>query len=206
MNQVEFQNLCSSFFEKEDLSVENIEKACKEKSVEDFHNWYLEIVNKYFEQTNPEMLKVVKALRGDFDCFKDDPELDPLKKEENKIIFTQYKDISNNTINEKFLQLDCIKIRNEEWFKVLQQKQLEDALKITVEEKEYVAIDMCDVLWSGWECDANAWIVEDQGKRKLVASNHGSLYFEEANFLENKIKEYEAAIEKSKAMLELLKK
>jgi hypothetical protein len=206
MNQVEFQNLCNAFFEKEDLSLANIEKSCKEKSVDDFQTWYLEVVNQYFEQTNPEMLKVVKYLRGDFDCFKDDSELDPLKKEENKVIFTQYKDISNNTINEKFLQLDCIKSRNEEWFKVLRQKQLDDALKITVENKNYVAIDMCEVLWSGWECDANAWIVEDEGKKKLVTSNHGSLYFEDASFLENKIKEYEAAIEKSKEMLALLKK
>ena len=86
----------------------------------------------------------------------------------------------------------------------LKQKQIEKFNTIVVGDKTYKAIDGCDVLWSGWECDDSAWVVEENNQKRLVASNHGSLYFEDAQFLENKIKEYHDAITNSIRLLRLL--
>ena len=63
---------------------------------------------------------------------------------------------------------------------------------------------MCDVLWAGWECDYYAWVVEDEGKKKLVTSDNGHRSFSDKEFLINKIKEYEKAIEDSTRLISLL--
>ena len=53
--------------------------------------------------------------------------------------------------------------------------------------------------------DYYAWVVEDEGEKKLVISDHGHRSFSDKEFLINKIKEYEKAIEDSKRLISLLK-
>lgn len=70
--------------------------------------------------------------------------------------------------------------------------------------KDFVILDECDVLWSGWESDDKMWLVMDCGSLKLMTTDHGSKYFEDKSFIEGKIREYEAVIEKSRYFLEVL--
>ena len=69
---------------------------------------------------------------------------------------------------------------------------------------EYKSVAYTDVLWAGWECDSLAWVTKKEGENVLITTDHGCRKITDKSFLENKIKEYEEAIEKSKIMLELL--
>ena len=42
--------------------------------------------------------------------------------------------------------------------------------------KDFVILDECDVLWSGWESDDKMWLVMDCGSLKLMTTDHGSKY------------------------------
>ncbi len=44
---------------------------------------------------------------------------------------------------------------------------------IKVNGETYPVIFQFDVLWSGWECDSDAWVVETDGGLALVMTNHG---------------------------------
>ena len=57
---------------------------------------------------------------------------------------------------------------------------------------------------TGWECDNTAWVVVDNGVKKIVTSDHGTLSFTEKVFLEDKINEYKKAIEDTEKLLMLV--
>lgn len=83
-------------------------------------------------------------------------------------------------------------------------QEFERLSNITLNGENLKAVDFCDVLWSGWECDAHVWVVNIDNKNQLVTSNHGEMQITEKAFLEGKIKEYEEAIANSKRLLQLL--
>ena len=61
------------------------------------------------------------------------------------------------------------------------------------------------VLWEGWECDPEAWIIERlDGTRYLKMTNHGGGYIAEASELHERIKEYASVIEKTEKAIRLL--
>ena len=96
--------------------------------------------------------------------------------------------------------------RYEEWAQYVM-KQNEERLKyITVNGVDYKADKVIDVLWSGWESDQQAWLVNDNGVPKLVATNHGQHMFVSLGFLEERIAEYERVLSESREVLNILKK
>ena len=54
------------------------------------------------------------------------------------------------------------------------------------------------------ECDDKAWLVNDDGKMRIIVSDHGHKYFTDKSFLEQKIKEYQSAIEETNEVLNQL--
>lgn len=62
------------------------------------------------------------------------------------------------------------------------------------------------VLWIGWECDSEAWVMErSDGSRYLVMTNHGEKYNASPEELVERITEYQNAIYQTYRALELLK-
>lgn len=62
-----------------------------------------------------------------------------------------------------------------------------------------------DVMYSGWECDDTAWVVEaPDGSRGLIMTNHGSSYEATGDTLRAKIAEYQKAIQNTEEALRLL--
>jgi hypothetical protein len=58
----------------------------------------------------------------------------------------------------------------------------------------------------GWECDSNGWVCEHKGKRKLVLTDHGSMYVEADPTVELRvlIAQYESLIASAKRAQNLL--
>jgi len=75
---------------------------------------------------------------------------------------------------------------------------------IKVDGKDFKVLKTIEVLWSGWDCDGEAWLVNDNEKNKLVVSSHGQKYFSDKNFLENRIIDYETAIKESLELIQML--
>ena len=46
------------------------------------------------------------------------------------------------------------------------------------------------VLWHNWECDGYGYIVEKDGKRDVILSNHSNLYISSVEELHTKLAEY----------------
>lgn len=85
------------------------------------------------------------------------------------------------------------------------QEQHEKDLHITVDGVNYRATEIIPVLWQGWESDDKAWLVKVGQNTRLVTSSHGQLSWSPVSFLEEKLKEYEAAAQATKAAIEKLK-
>jgi hypothetical protein len=69
---------------------------------------------------------------------------------------------------------------------------------------KHLVLARAPVLWSGWECDGTAWVVEKDGKPMLVTSNHGGQQLGNVELLKSKLQEYEDAIKATKLLLGLV--
>jgi hypothetical protein len=78
-----------------------------------------------------------------------------------------------------------------------------DERAIEFREKGEILIEFT-VLHKGWELDNAAWIIKYQGETELVVTNHGGLYFEDPQFLMDKIGEYQSVISNTQRALGLM--
>lgn len=62
------------------------------------------------------------------------------------------------------------------------------------------------VLWAGWECDEDGWVVEmKDGSRALILSSHMAPYVAEPSELVEKLAEYDKVVTDTNAALDLLR-
>lgn len=204
MSLAQYNDFCQSFFNKEHLASEkNITALVNALSLQEYAQWYSNVTQSYYQEKYSFVRSLVSQIRGQYDVKTATGE-DPLKTEENQKLFNSYRDIYNEVIDKNLDNLIIIIQKRQEWQEHLKEEAYQHSLSVNVQDIEFTAIEKCDVLWSGWECDNTAWIVEHEGQKKLVASNHGNTYFAERSFLEKKIKEYEQAIANSKKVLSLI--
>ena len=67
---------------------------------------------------------------------------------------------------------------------------MKSILEQKVEDKFGNIIYKFSILHHNWECDGYGYIVEKDGKRDIVLSNHGNLYISSAQELQIKLAEY----------------
>lgn len=209
MNQQQYQAQCEKFFSQGDFqSNEVLSQKIGKMNATEFKDWQSAMFSEY--DKNFEVIRaIIKNIR-ESEGFKTweadvDWDKDPLQKEEHKNYVNQYKSIYNDVFQENTAKYDIYLQKCNELQEHYKKEQYAQSLKVSVEDKDFVAEQVIDVYWTGWECDDKAWLVNDNGQMKVVASNHGSKYFADKEFLENKIKEYEQAVEQTKKMLEALK-
>ncbi len=202
-NMKDYEGICKSFFKEYPFDSEtNLSKFIEKLTPQEFHVWEMKMIKDYDEKYNF-IRTMIMIIRGDHTY---DSENDPLKEEKYKNLVEKYRQIYESVFSTCYASFNCVKEKTKDYVAEKEAEQKERALTVNVEGQVFKAIDMCDVLWAGWECDCLAWVVVDNGKAKLVTSNHGAKYFETAEFLKNKIEEYEQAIKDSRRLLSLLKK
>ena len=79
------------------------------------------------------------------------------------------------------------------------QREADSWLQVSGERCAVVAT--APVYWTGWECDSTAWVVEKNGKRILITTNHGSQVEGDVELLRSKLLEYASAIAATQALL-----
>lgn len=208
MNTTEYKEYCENFFQQGSFqSVEILEKEITNLGSEEFQQWQTNMIKKYDEKQNV-IREIVKNMRmaEKFDIKSEDVdwEKDPIDKENNKKIISQYRTIYNNAFADAMEKFEIYNQKQQQLIEQRKKEAYENSLKIEVDEKEYIAEQIIDVLWCGWECDSSAWLVNDEGVKKIVMTNHGSASFVDKSHLEDKIAEYEKAIADTKDMLSRL--
>jgi len=204
MTVEEYKAYCMSFFAK--FQKEEINKQISEMSIPEFQAWFQKIGEEYYEYYSP-VKELIKIIRGDYDPLKDydNDKEDPLHTDEAQAFFVPFRETHNDVYQEFFNSLSAYNQKMEDLEKFHEEQALERMLNIEVDGKHFKALKVISVYWSGWECDSAAWIVEDEGQLRLVASNHGHKQFVEKSFLEGKLEEYKKAISDTEEMLSMLK-
>lgn len=208
MNQQQYQAQCEKFFSQGDFqSNEILSQKIGKMNATEFKEWQSAMFNEY--DKNFEVIRaIIKNIR-ESEGFKTweadvDWDKDPLQKEENKSHVNQYKSIYNGVFEENTAKYEIYLQKCNELQEHYKKEQYAQSLKVSVGNKDFVAEQVIDVYWTGWECDDKAWLVNDDSQMKIVASDHGSKYFADKEFLENKVKEYQKAIEETQKMLNQL--
>lgn len=199
----DFTKMCQKTVDAE-IKEESLKKI-KEMTPLEFRNWINVIMGtKYYTNMSVITQYVNEIFKTEnynpvVDYDKKNPVIDGAYKE----VVSKYREVYNDIAN-VFFENPILKEKHQELSEYLKKIEKEKEKKIEVNGKHFVAIDVCDVLWAGWECDDKAWLVNDGGQIKLVVSDHGQKYFEKKWYLEEKIKEYENAIAETKRLIEKL--
>jgi hypothetical protein len=62
-----------------------------------------------------------------------------------------------------------------------------------------------DVLFHGWECDPDGWIVEVDNERLVILTDHGSSYIATTKELKERLKYYRTVIEATEKAIAIVK-
>jgi hypothetical protein len=66
-------------------------------------------------------------------------------------------------------------------------------------------IKKIDMYYSGWDCDSEAWVVENEkGERHCIGTNHGGQYVMSIAELKSFIETYEEAVKETNEAIDLL--
>ena len=157
----------------------------------------------YTNASNGVRNNLAKFLRNGFNPWdtKAIDENDPLRTVENNAMYISYLDVSERLYRERYADLTAVRAKDKEYRAHEKAIALERKLTICIEGVTYRAEKVIEVLYSGWECDGEAWLIKDGDTYKVATTNHGSHYFEDKDFLEAKIAEYTEALRNTKEFL-----
>jgi hypothetical protein len=82
---------------------------------------------------------------------------------------------------------------------------MDEETEVIVEGGSYKILYKFPVLWESWECDYEGWVVDDNGKNRLVFTNHGSKHFASDESLKERMLYYQAVLLKSAEALEMVR-
>ncbi len=205
MNIQLYQEMCEKFFQENHLDTEeNVEVIIAHLNPIEFSNWQIEIFQKYdivYKFIRNMMQEVRKKHGFDISNPNVDWEKDPIKTKEVKNFLKEYKDIYEATIK-KYLEDNLMYQKKcEELKQYFAYENEQKKLELEYNGQKIKAEKVINVLWSGWECDDKVWLIKEDNKKKIIATNHGYPYVADINFLKEKMKEYQKAIQETEELL-----
>ena len=197
-----FRSLCLSFFTGP-YCAKRLDMSLQEQTPETILAWMKPIAVAYEEHVGSYIRGWVAHVRQGWD-WKRSEGPDPLNGVEHTTMREMYKTIRYGLFEEKVSLLPRYVELYSEHLALVKIREAEARLHVTVDGIDFRAEAVADVLWAGWECDALVWIVDDAGERKVVTSDHGNLQFVDADFLKERIRAYETALQETKALLAMV--
>ena len=204
-----YKENCDSFFKEGSFqSQEHLMKEIGAMAPEDFQIWQTKMFTEYnvHYECIRKFLHTIRTKEGfDINDENIDWKKDPIQKLEHKEVIDLYRDVFENAFTQGLSDFDIYDQKKEQLKEYWKQKQYEESLNITIDGKDFVAEKIIEVLWPVAESSSNAWLINDNGVKKLAVSDNGHIEFADAEFLEEKIQAYEDILEKTKDMLKSLK-
>lgn len=129
---------------------------------------------------------------------------DPAFTAENQAVLNVIRGIRQSVYEEFFFNLPIVQgvlfdidnHRNEE--------VRERESRVEVDGTQYQVLKKIEVLWSGWECDGDAWLVQSTSGPKIVMSDHGEKHFDNGDELRARIFAYQEAIRETEELLKMV--
>ena len=202
----DYSKLCKGFFLRSPYNDADLPERILEMTEAQYNKFTLDMFDGY-DKCRDVLVEIVRGIRGDYNFVwtdKKDPH-DPAVEPENADVIKAYKQVLDGALEGFMESIKEFEIKRLSLSSEREALEIEKRKNITVQGTKYKAIGMCDVLYSGWECDSTAWVVQTPEGAKLVGSNHGSLYFVEEDYLLERISAYNKATKESLELLELLK-
>ena len=199
-----YKSLCENFFCGQ-FAPKILDERIQKMPLEEFESFQSEFCKLYNETTRPTIQQIITSIREAHDWVTDDWENDPITNDETyKALVRSYNDAYNQVFHYNFDGLSSVQEKRSQLHAEYEGRSLEQLLQVDIDDTQYKALATCEVLWAGWESDDRAWLIEVDGGRKLVTTNHGEPMFIDRQYLEDKIKEYQRTINETQKLLDML--
>jgi hypothetical protein len=142
--------------------------------------------------------------------YRDNRETYPKSIWKNLLSLSQpERQVISNEISERSGEYEFYEDTKEQFAieTIARAKKLEEdriAKGITVDGVNCKIVKEFQIAHVGWESDNTGWIVEHDGLRKLVMTNHGNHYFATKEELQSKIEEYNQLIADAESALSMI--
>ncbi len=200
MDNIQMQKICDDFFNKE-MNQKNLSEIEK-MSLEEFEKYQQYFYKNLVDNVTIHLRNFIAEIRGDYSFDSD--EQDPLDVKNMRGVVKKLHKIIDENVQKYFIKNLIVQKKNQELQALNMEKQRVREMTVEIEGQKYLAIDKIDVYWCGWESDTSAWLIEKDGAKKIVVSNHGQAMIADRDFLENKLEEYRKVMQDTQRFLDIL--
>lgn len=145
--------------------------------VEDFGAWQLNLIQRFNDACQGPLHSYVSKVRDEAGYYGwESPVDDPIQEEPVASYVKEIRALLNGAIEELLSHTACYK-KSEEYREWQRKEQEKRDLLVTIEGRQHTALKRFNVLHHGWECDSYGWLVEVDGVKKVVLTNHGVPYW-----------------------------
>lgn len=164
-------------------------------------DWFHSTQVSYRDQTQEPIARFLAEVRGPNWALEDHD--DPAFTAENQAYLNTIRDIRQSVYEEFFFNLPFVQGVLADIDQHRQDGIRERDSKVDVGNTQYRVLKKIDVLWSGWECDGIAWLVQTDDGPKIVMSDHGQKHFDNGDELRARIFAYNEAIRETEELLKM---
>ena len=175
-----------------------IDKMTIHEKMDLFHNAQTE----YRDRTQGPITRFLAEVRGPNWALSDHD--DPAFTAENQAVMNVIREIRQSVYEEFFFNLPLVQGVLSDIDKHRQDEIRERDSRVEVDGIQYRVLKKIDVLWSGWECDGSAWLVQTDDGPKIVMSDHGQKHFDNGDELRARIFAYNEAIRETEELLKMV--
>lgn len=180
-----------------DISPDVIAKMSAHEKMDWFHSTQV----SYRDQTQEPITRFLAEVRGPNWTLEDHD--DPAFAAGNQLFLNAIRDIRQSVYEEFFFNLPFVQGVLADIDQHRQDGIRERDSRVDVDGIQYQVLKKIDVLWSGWECDGIAWLVQTDDGPKIVMSDHGQKHFDNGDELRARIFAYNEAIRETEELLKM---
>lgn len=183
------------------LTLDSSPDVIAKMSAHEKMDWFRGIQVAYRDQTQPPIAKFLAEVRGPNWALTDQD--DPAFTAENQAVMNLIRGIRQSVYEEFFFDLPFVQGVLADIDQHRQDGIRERDSRLDVDGIQYQVLKKIDVLWSGWECDGLAWLVQTDDGPKIVMSDHGQKHFDDGDELRARIFAYNEAIRETEELLKM---
>lgn len=201
-----YRELCVAAIDGKSLTspaaIKTVQSAIDKMAIHEKMDWFHNAQTEYRDQTQEPITRFLAEVRGP-NWTLDDHD-DPAFTAENQLYLNAIREIRQSVYEEFFFNLPLVQGVLSDIDKHRQDEIRERDSRVEVDGIQYRVLKKIDVLWSGWECDGSAWLVQTDDGPKIVMSDHGQKHFDNGDELRARIFAYNEAIRETEELLKMV--
>lgn len=200
-----YRELCTTAIDAKSLTspavIALVQNAIDKMAIHEKMDWFHNAQTAYRDQTQEPITRFLAEVRGPSWTLDDHD--DPAFTAENQAYLNTIRNIRQSVYEEFFFNLPLVQGVLADIDQHRQDGIRERDSRVVVDGIQYQVLKKIDVLWSGWECDGIAWLVQTGDGPKIVMSDHGQKHFDNGDELRARIFAYNEAIRETEELLKM---